>query len=74
MEYFKKIYIKTKDDLPKEGICYVHEKLYEDSILMLFNFATGHRRLWVKNIDWYLQLVTEEELQNDLCLYPRIKK
>lgn len=74
MEYFKKIYIKTEDNLPKEGICYVHQRLYEDKILMLFDFATHHRGLWTKSIDWYFQPVTEEEVQNELCIYPRIKK
>jgi hypothetical protein len=29
---------------------------------------------WLTEVLWYFRPVTEEELQNALCIYPRIKR
>jgi len=58
-EYFEKIHIKSDHDLPKEGKYMVHCKVYDD-LIQLWDCATPHRRLWTKNIDWYLRPVEQK--------------
>ena len=74
MEYYKKIFIKSADDLPKEeGYYFVETKANTDRKMDLFywrftNFAQG-KECWLHDIDWYLMpvefdLPTEEEIEN----------
>ena len=67
-QYYKQVWIESERDIPKKGRFWTHQKMYEDSILTKFDFGTLHRRLWLKNIDWYLQPIlqpkglTDEEI------------
>lgn len=65
-EYYKKVYIKTEDDLPKEGTYLVQLK-NSDRDPYYWEFEEGspaNYKYWLKRIDWYLQPVKEE-------LYPK---
>jgi hypothetical protein len=56
--------IKSEEDLPKEGIFWVHQKVYEDIILNKFDFNTPHRKLWTSDIDWYLIPEPKQEIKS----------
>ncbi len=70
MEYFKKVYIKSKDDLPKEKGGYDTELGY-----IYFNpnnlkiEGKGNRidnvEWWVDNINWYLLPVSLPEVTDE---------
>lgn len=65
MELYKKIYIKSEADLPKEeDVYYVHIKPDNKIKEWFFHIETDHRE-WLKYIDWYLQPV-EAEAEKDL--------
>jgi len=82
-ELYKKVFIKSEDDLPKEkGYYFVKKKApdkrshgfreYDVPIDIRWsniNFAQG-KQDWLSNIDWYLQPIeipTEEEVNNNAC-------
>jgi len=70
-DYFKKVYIKSEADLPKEeGYYFVGTKANTDRKMDLFywrftNFAQG-RECWLNDIDWYLlpvSIPSDEEIE-----------
>lgn len=63
-ELFKKIYIKTEADLPKEdGNYYTHSVLDNRYLYKIwFNRDSNiEKELWLTEIDWYLQPIEEKE-------------
>ena len=76
-EYYKKIYIHSEADLPKEEgtfICLWKPDAFEEYHVLTWMTTNSLREIGLKEVEWYYQPVTEEELQNELCIYPRIKK
>ena len=71
---FEKIEVKTVDDLPKEDISIIYGKYKNSVMLEAIEFHTNDLQWGIVNIDWYFKPVSEEEVQNELCLYPRIKR
>ena len=52
-KYYKKVFIKTEADLPKENKIYiVHIK---DEIVQAFKYDNNETNFWLSDIDWYLQ-------------------
>jgi hypothetical protein len=70
---FEKIEVKTIDDLPKEDMV-IYGKYKRSVMLEAIEFHTNDLQWGIVNIDWYFKPVSEEEVQNELCLYPRIKR
>jgi len=71
-EFFKKIKITSACDLPKEDMV-IYGK-YKNSVMIEAIEFHKDDLVWELNLDWYLSPVSEEELQNELCIYPKIKK
>ena len=72
-QYFVRIYVKTIDDLPKKDTLLYGK--YKNSVMLEgIEFRENDLQWGVDNIDWYFLPVAEEDLQNKLCLYPRIIK
>lgn len=80
MEYLKKIYVRSEADLPKikgKYLCRVSKRIVEwdydpdDKECGLYGDS---RQTWLAIVELYYQPVTEEELQNELCIYPRITR
>ena len=71
MEFFKKIVINSINDLPKEDII-IYGKYKNSVMLEHIEFHNDDLEWALNNLDWYLLPVSEEELQNELCIYPRI--
>jgi len=54
MEYYRKVFIKSEEDLPKEdGIVIVKDTTNANPHYFIYN--KGCRDFWLTNIDWYLQ-------------------
>jgi len=71
---FERIEVKTIDDLPKKEGLYVI-KLFNGGIREYIYFNIDYNiKLWLQKVIWYYQPVSEEEVQKELCIYPRIKK
>ena len=72
-QFLKKIEILTINDLPQKDIV-IYGK-YKNSIMIeLIEFHNDDLEWFMNNLEWYLLAVSEEELQNELCIYPKIKK
>ena len=71
--HFIRIEVKTTDDLPKEQKV-IYGKYKNSVTIEAIEFHEDNLLWGVANIDWYFLPVTEEELQKELCIYPRIKK
>ena len=76
---FERIDIKTINDLPKikgKYFCYINKRIVEwdfdpdDKECGLYGSS---KQIWFC-VEWYLKPVGEEEVQNELCLYPKIKR
>lgn len=70
---FEKIEVKTIDDLPKEDMV-IYGKYKRSVMLEAIEFYANDLQWGIANIDWYFKPISEEEVQNELCIYPRIKK
>ena len=71
MELFQKIYIKSKSDLPKTNGSYDTSQ----GVVIISNCSSSEwKKEWLKYIKWYFLPVTVEELQEEICIYPRIKR
>lgn len=63
-EYYQKVYIKSEDDLPKDGLYIAHYKMYKTdspagTILSQYDHLNSHKKQnWLERIDWYLQPVS----------------
>ena len=75
---FVKKYIKSVDDLPKDGQYIAHYKRFSDgspqaTVLSYINsFNTEQIRNWTNNIDWYLlpvELPDEKEIEDEANEY-----
>ena len=73
MEFFKKIEIKTASDLPQKDMV-IYGKYKNSVMIEAIEFHKDDSIWTLSNLDWYLSTVSEEELQDELCLYPKIKK
>jgi hypothetical protein len=71
---FEKIEVKTIDDLPKEDISTIYGKYKNSVTIEAIEFHKDDLQWGIANIDWYFKPVSEEEVQNELCIYPRIRK
>ncbi len=63
-ELFKKVYIRSEDDLPKEQVRYfVYTKEYQERPNVFYWFPNNIecRSRWLNQVDWYLQPISEEE-------------
>lgn len=72
-QYFARIHVKTIDDLPKEDTL-IYGKYKNSVTIEGIEFHKNDLQWGVANIDWYFLPITEEELQEKLCIYPRIIK
>jgi hypothetical protein len=70
---FEKVEVKTIDDLPKEDIITIYGKYKNSVTIEAIEFRKKDLSWGVANIDWYFRAISEEAVQNELCLYPRIK-
>jgi hypothetical protein len=70
---FEKFEVKTVDDLPKENIL-IYGKYKNSVTLEAIEFHKDDLQWGIANIEWYFKPISEEEVQNELCIYPRIKK
>ena len=68
-----KIEVKTLDDLPKKDVV-IYGKYKNSVTLEAIEFHANDLQWGLANIDWYFSPVSEEEVQNELCIYPRIKR
>lgn len=74
METFKKVYIKSEEDLPKEdGYYIVHSSIFLDTRDAHFvnytndNYPEYDKKIWMDNYDWYLQPLPEQtEIRENL--------
>lgn len=73
-EYFIKIHVEKIDDLPKEDLSTIYGKYKNSVTIEAIEFHKDDLQWGTANIDWYFLPVSEEELQKELCIYPRIKK
>ena len=71
---FEKIEVKTVDDLPKEDISTIYGKYKNSVTIEAIEFHKDDILWGVANIEWYLLPTTEEELQEEICIYPKINK
>lgn len=64
MELFKKVYVNSDTDLPKDGLYIAHYKMYKTdspagTILSQYDHLNSHKKQnWLERIDWYLQPVS----------------
>ena len=72
-EFFKRVKVITIDDLPKEQIV-IYGKYKNSVTIEAIEFHTDDLSWGLANIDWYFSPISEEELQEKLCIYPRIRK
>jgi hypothetical protein len=72
-EFFKKIEVKTVNDLPKEDTV-IYGKCKSSVQLERIEFYKKDLSCGLSNIEWYLTSVSKEDLQNEICLYPKITK
>ncbi len=70
---FERIEVKTINDLPKEDMV-IYGKYKNSIIFEAIEFHKNDLQWGITNIDWYFKPVSEEEVQNELCIYPRIIK
>ena len=70
---FEKIEVKTVDDLPKEDMV-IYGKYKMSVTFEAIEFHKNDLSWGLANIDWYFRPVSEEDVQNELCIYPRIIK
>jgi hypothetical protein len=54
--------IKTEADMPKEeGLYFVAEKNYKYIYLCKYELTENFVRVWLRDIDWYLEPIEEQE-------------
>ena len=70
---FEKIEVKTIDDLPKEDML-IYGKYKRSVTFEAIEFQKNDLQWGIANIDWYFKPVSEKEVQNELCIYPRIER
>jgi hypothetical protein len=74
-EFYKKIYIKSEADLPKERQLVFHRN--NDGLIKESEFREKYKDEWLSIVDWYLKPVkldmpTEEEIikkGEDYCMF-----
>lgn len=77
MELFKKVYVNSDTDLPKDGLYIAHYKMYKTdspagTILSQYDHLNSHKKQnWLERIDWYLQPVSlpDKELTVEIIKY-----
>jgi hypothetical protein len=70
-QYFEKIDVKTLDSLPNKDVI-IYAKCKNSVTLENIEFHKDDLQWGIQNIEWYLIPVSKEELQDEICLYPRI--
>jgi hypothetical protein len=61
-ELYKKVYIKSEVDLPKEdGVYFCHYKRFGENSTHLFKTNLARKTTWETEIDWYLQPIEQIE-------------
>jgi hypothetical protein len=79
-QLFVRTEIKIEDDLPKikgKYFCYVNGKMVEwdyNPDDKECGLKGSSKQIWLPCVEWYFKPISEEEVQNILCLYPRIVK
>jgi hypothetical protein len=61
-ELYKKVWIKSVEDLPKDtGSYYVHDRSYSEDFIITDYFDKEQNGIfhWLQNIDWYLQPIEQ---------------
>ena len=71
-KFLKLVEVKTTGDLPKETMV-IYGKYKNSITLEAIEFHKEDKTWGLVNLDWYYLPITEEELQNEICLYPKIK-
>ncbi len=64
MEYYKKVYIKSEDDLPKEEGEYMCHLKTRCIVVKPFSNTGGvfSPSWWISRVDWYLQPISLPEI------------
>lgn len=70
---FEKVEVKTIDDLPKKDMT-IYGKYKNSVTFEAIEFHENDLQWGIVNIDWYFRPVSEEDVQEELCIYPRIRK
>jgi hypothetical protein len=70
-QYFKRIDVKTADDLPNKNVV-IFAKCKNSVTLESVEFHKDDLQWGLQNIEWYLIPISKEELQNEICRYPKI--
>ena len=70
-QYLKKVVVKTEDDLPKKDMI-IYGKYKNSVTIEAISFSKNDLTWGINNLDWYFLPVTKEELQEKICIYPRI--
>ena len=60
-ETFRKVFIKSEEDLPKEGQKCICHLIADDELIETAIFQSVHTKSWFKNVDWYLQPISQPE-------------
>ncbi len=60
-EYYKKVYIKSESDLPKEEGEYIVSSNHDKAVEFFFPDNPYDISDWVEDIDWYLQPISQPE-------------
>ena len=71
-KFLKLVEVKTLEDLPKE-MTIIYGKCKNSVTLEAIEFHKEDGVWGLANLEWYYLPVTEEELQNEICNYPKIK-
>jgi hypothetical protein len=69
-QYLKKVVVKTKDDLPNKDIV-IYGKYKNSVTIEAISFNKDDLQWGIANLDWYFLPITQEELQEKICSYPK---
>jgi len=68
-ELYKKVYIKTEADLPKEAghyvVCKNSGEIFRDYMYPKFNDTSPDANMWLRYISWYLQPIAQPKIDSE---------
>lgn len=70
-QYLKKVVVKTENDLPNKDMV-IYGKYKNSIAIEAISFYKNDLQWGINNLDWYFLPITKEELQEKICIYPRI--
>ena len=77
MELYRKVYIKSEADLPKEEGEYIVSHNYDKAVEFFCSDNPYDISHWLEDIDWYLQpfeldMPTDEEIERECPAYTKL--